>query len=214
MRKTLILLALLVLGLSVNAFAQKTPKEAIDFFAALPSEYMTGTRTERLGTKERGGYLMTQSAKPDFLVFSLFEDQVPKYVKGSLEVPQGLGQLKLFRGKGKTIVGLSFQISDKNEANPTTDTVYWHTFLLEYKGGKWSNVTASLLPKVTVDEAYKVLTEDFQMKDVKKEDVRVEAQLNADKDLLLFVAKRKGDDSVTTLKLFKWNGTLFVETEM
>lgn len=214
MRKTFILLLFLVLGLSANAFAQKNPKNAVDFFAALPAEYMTGTRAERLGTKDRGGYLMTQSVKPDFLTFSLFEDQVPQIIRGSLKVPQGLGQLKLFRGKSKTIIGLSFQISDKNEANPTTDTVYWHTFLLEYKGGKWSNVTASLMPKVTVDEAYKVLTEDFQMKDVKKEDVRIEAQLNADKNLLLFVAKRKGDDSVTTLKLFKWNGTAFVETNM
>ncbi|HMS42204.1 MAG TPA: hypothetical protein PKE69_18370, partial [Pyrinomonadaceae bacterium] len=60
MKKTFILLTLLVLGLSANGLAQKAPKKAVDFFAALPAEYMTGTRTERLGTKERGGYLMTQ----------------------------------------------------------------------------------------------------------------------------------------------------------
>lgn len=213
MKRKFILLTLLILSLAASAFAQKNPKKAVDFFAALPAEYMTGTRAERLGTKDRGGYLMTLSAKPDFLRFSLFEEQVPAYIKGSLEVPQSLGQLKLFRAKDRTIVGLSFQVSDKNEKNPTTDTVFQHTLLLEYKNGQWTNATASLMPKVSVDEAYKVLTENFQMK-VKREDVRVEAQLNEDKDLLLLVAKSKGNESVTVLKLFKWNGSGFVEQSL
>lgn len=214
MKKTFILLTLLVLGLSANAFAQKMPKKAVDFFAALPAEYMTGTRAERLGTKERGGYLMTQSATSDFLRFSLFEEDVPAIVRGSMTAPQSIGHLKLFRAKERTIVGLWFQVGDKNEKNPTTDTIIQHTFLLEYKGGNWSNVTGSLMPIVSVDEAYKVLTENFQMKNVKKEDVRVESQLNEDKDLILLVARVKGDDSVTTLKLFKWNGSQFVEQSL
>jgi hypothetical protein len=207
-------LTLLVLGVSANALAQKAPKKAVDFFVALPAEYMTGTRTERLGTKERGGYLMTQSAKPDFLKFLLFEDDVPAIVRGSMTAPESIGHLKLFRAKERTIVGLWFQVGDKNEKNPTTDTVLQYTFLLEYKGGKWSNVTASLMPKVSVDEAYKVLTEDFQMKNVKRDDVRVEAQLNEDKNLLVFVARSKGSDAVTVLKLFKWNGNTFVEQSL
>ncbi len=213
MKKTFILLTLLVLSLSANAFAQKNPKKAVDFFAALPAEYMTGTRAERLGTKSDGGYLFTQSAKADFINFALFEEDVPAFVKGSAAVPVSMGQLKLFRAKERTIIGLSFQVSDKTEKNPTTDTVIWHSFLLEYKAGKWSNVTSLLMPKVSVDEAYKVLTEDFKM-NVKRENVRVEVQFNADKDLLLFVAKSKGSDAVTTLKLFKWDGSSFVEQSL
>jgi len=214
MKKPSTLLTLLIFVFSANAFGQNSPKNARDFFAALPSEFMTGTRAERLGAKDKSGYVMPQSVTSDYLKFVLFENNVPPIVKGSLDVPQSMGELKLFRGKNKTIVGLSFQVSDKNEPQPTTDKVYWHTFLLEYKDGKWTNLTESLMPKVSVDEAYKVLTENFQMKDVKKEDVRVEAQLNKDKNLLLFVAKRKGDESVTTLKLFKWTTNGFVETAL
>lgn len=203
-------MALLVSASCANVFAQKKPTTAKEFFALLPAEYMTGTAAERLGAKDTSGYLFQQSVTRDSLKFMLLEGDVPDIVKGSLTVPQATGEMRLFRGKDRTIVGLTFQVGDKNEANPTTDTVYWHTFLLEYKNGKWTDMTAALLPKVTVDEACKVLTEDFQMKDVKKEDVRVEAQLGQDRDALLFVAKRKGDDSVTTLKWFKWTGNEFV----
>lgn len=86
------------------------------------------------------------------------------------------------------------------------------TILLENKGGKWTNVTNAMLPKVSVDEAYKVLTENFKM-NVKKEDVWVETQISRDKNGLQTVARIKGDDSITTLKWFKWTGRDFAEGE-
>lgn len=207
MKRKFIIAALLISAFCANGFAQNSPKNATDFFLNLPNEYLGGTKVERRGFL---GKKFTTSFYVDFL---LFDNAVPNFLRDSIGAPQSMGQLKLFRGKQKTIVGLSYQVSDGNEKNSTVDSTKWTTLLLEYKGGKWSNVTETVMPKVSVDYAYKVLTEAFLMKSLKKDDVRVETQLNRDKDRMLFVARIKGDDSVTILKLFKWNGIEFVESE-
>lgn len=208
LKKVFILSAFFVLAFGVNVFAQKSPKTATDFFLKLPAEFMGGT------AKERAGFIGKTRTSENYLDFLLFDNAVPNFVRGSTVEPQSFGQLRLFKTKGRTIVGLSFQVSDQKEKNTTVDSTKWTTVLLEYKSGKWSNVTDSMMPQVSVDYAFKVLTEDFQIKDVKKEDVRVEVQVHKDNNALLFVGRRKGDDSVTILKWFKWTGASFVETDL
>jgi hypothetical protein len=207
MKKTFILLSLLVLALSANVFAQKQ-MTAKQLFMSLPSEYVSGT------AKQRAELLVfPKSIKANFLSFGIWENSVPKTISGDFKEPFGGGVLRVFRGTSSTIVGLRYQIGDRNEVNPTTDTVKITTVLLEYKGGKWTNVTEAMMPKVSTDYAYKVLTEDFQEKDVKKEDVWVEFQIDNYHTGIVTAARRKGNDSITTLKFFKWNGTNFVEAE-
>jgi hypothetical protein len=75
------------------------------------------------------------------------------------------------------------------------------TVLLENKGGKWTDVSNVMLPKVSVDHAFKVLTEGFKMT-VKKEDVWIKTQVGKDKNRLMTFARIKGDDSITTLNFF------------
>ncbi len=207
MKKTFILVCLLVLAFSTNVFAQKQ-MTAKQLFMSLPNDYVVGT------AKERATFLtFPKSVKADFLTFIMTENAVPKTIAGDFKEPQAIGNLRVFRSKSSTIVGLRYQVGDGKEVNPTVDTTKIITVLLENKGGKWTNVTEAMLPKVSVDDAYKVLTEDFQMKDVKKEDVWIETQVSKDKSGLMTFARIKGDDSITALKFFKWTGTEFIEAE-
>ncbi len=217
MKKTFILLSLIILTLSANAFAQKKKPAkpttarmmtAKQFFLALPSDYIVGTPTER-----GRSLVFPSSITKDFLTFMISDETVPKAMAGDFKQPQGLGNMRIFRGKTSTIVGLRYQIGDGANENPTVDSVNITTYLLEYKGGKWTNITDSLLPQVSVDYAYKVLSEDFQMKDVKKDDVWVEFQINELHKGIMTAARIKGNESITTLKFFKWDGAKFVESE-
>ncbi len=205
MKKIFILLSLLVLTFSANVFAQK-PMTAKQLFMSLPNDYVNGT------AKQRATFLVfPKSVKPDFLTFMITENAVPKMIAGDFTAPHALGDLKVFRGTSSTIVGLRYQISEDKETNPTVDSVKIITLLLEYKGGKWTDVSEAMMPKVSVDYAYKVLTEGFKMT-VKQEDVWIETQVSKYKNGLMTFARIKGEDSITTLKFFKWNGNVFVES--
>lgn len=207
MKKTIILLSLLFLAFTSNAIAQKT-LTAKQLFMLLPNEYINGNATEKAKFLS-----FPDSIKTDTLSFFISENAVPKKIAGNFQVPQALGSMRVFRGKSSLFVGLRYQVDDRKEQNPTVDTTKIVTVLLEYKGGKWTNVTDSKMPKVSAEYAYKVLSEKFQMKDLKKEDVWVETQLGIEKSGLAAVARIKGDTSVTDLKWFKWTGKNFVEAE-
>lgn len=207
MKKTFILLSFLFLAFTSNAFAQKT-LTAKQLFMQLPNDYINGSKAEKATFLS-----FPDSIKTDTLSFFISENAVPKKIAGDFQVPQSIGSMRVFRGKSSIIVGLRYQVDNRKEQNPTVDTTKVITVLLEYKGGKWTDVTDSKMPKVSADYAYKVLSENFQMKGLKKEDVWVETQLGIDKSGLAAVARIKGDTSVTDLKWFKWTGKNFVEAE-
>jgi hypothetical protein len=219
MKKTFILLSLLVLAFSANVFAQakKTAKKtattskqmtAKQFFMALPNDYIVGTATEKADA-----LIFPNSITADFLTFMVSDELVPKSLAGDFKEPEGLGDMRVFRGKDRNIIGLRFQLGDRTNENPTVDSVKIFTYLLEYKNGKWMDVTASLLPKISIDEAYKAVIDKEDTKDVKKEDVWIETQVSKEKAGLGMFARVKGNDSITTLKFFTWDGVKFVEAE-
>ncbi len=207
MKKTFILLSLLVLTLSANVFAQKQ-MTAKQLFMSLPNEYINGTKAER-----ESALIFPNSIKSDFLTFMVSDELVSKNLAGDFKEPEGLGEMRIFRGKSRIVVGLRYQIGDAQEANPTVDSVKIVTVLLEYKAKKWTNITDSLSPKVSIDEAYQMLIQFPETKDVKKESVWIETQVSKDKSGLILLGRIKGSDSVTNLKFFKWNGISFVESE-
>lgn len=207
MPRTFVLLTLLFLIFSGSAFAQKN-LTAKQLFMLLPDEYVNGSKIER-----ENALVFPKSVKPDFLTFMISGRLVPVKLAGSFAEPEGLGDMRVFKGKSSFIVGLRYQLGDGLEANPTVDTTKIVTILLEYKDKKWANVTDSLLPKITNDAVYKTLSEFPDMKDVKKEDVWVETQVSKDRNGLQLVGRAKGSEAVTPLKFFKWNGAVFVEAE-
>jgi hypothetical protein len=219
MKKTFILLTLLVLAFSANAFAQKPAKKvtakqttgkqmtAKQFFMALPNDYVVGT------AEEREGYLIfPNSILPDYLTFMLTDEEVPKTIAGTFKEPEGLVELRVFRGKLSNFVGLRYQLGDRTEENPTVDSVKITTVLLENKDEIWTDVTDKLMPKISFEEAHQAVIVNTDLKDVKKENVWIETQLSKEASSLLLVARVKGSDSATVLKWFKWDGEKFIET--
>jgi hypothetical protein len=215
MKKTFILLSLVVLVFAANAFAQKakpakkTPAKQItakELFLLLPNEYIASSVDERKDTLD-----LSTTVKPDYLGFMLSGENVPKSLKGTFAEPEGLGNMRVFRGKSSVLVGLRYQLGDANEENPTVDSVKITTILLEYKDGKFSDVTASLLPQISIDEAHKLLSENDSA--VKKENVWIQTDIVDDINGFVLFGRIKGNDSATSLKTFKWNGIKFVESE-
>lgn len=213
MKKIFILIGLFILAFSANAFAQKKKPAAAkqmtakQLFLALPDDYVVGAE------RAKNNLVFPKQMKSDFLTFMVASEQVPKVMAGDFKKPEGLGNLRVFRGKDKTIVGLRYQIGDSAEENPSVDSVKVFTYLLEYKNGKWTDVTAALLPKVSIDDAYKTVSEIENTKNAKKEDVWIETQVSPDQNGLQNLIRVKGSDWVTPLKFYKWNGTKFVETQ-
>jgi hypothetical protein len=216
MKKPVILLILLVLAFSANTFAQKKKPAkkpiakqltAKQFFMALPNDYVIGT------AEEREGYLVFPSSiLPDYLTFMLTDEEVPKTIAGTFKEPEGLVELRVFRGKLSNFIGLRYQTGDRTEENPTIDSVKITTVLLENNGENWKDVTDKLMPKISIDEAHQAVIVNADLKDTKKENVWIETQLSKEASSLSLVARVKGSDSVTVLNRYKWNGEKFVET--
>ncbi len=70
-----------------------------------------------------------------------------------------------------------------------------------------------MLPQVSIDDAYNRLMTMEDTKNAKKEDVWIETQVSKDRNGLSSLARVKGNESITLLKFFKWNGEKFVESE-
>lgn len=217
MKKTFILLSVLVLAFSVTAFAQKkkpakptTKKQttAKQFFLSLPNDYIFGTTEEKEAT-----LIFPNSMTADYLQFMVSDELVPKALTGDFREPEGLGEMRVFRGKDRNIIGLRFQLGDRLEENPTTDKVKIFTYLLENKNGRWTDVTASLLPKISLDEALLAVADKEDTKNAKKEHIWIETQVMKEKAGLGMFARVKGSDTITTLKFFIWDGVKFVEVE-
>ncbi len=175
---------------------------------SLPNDYINGS------LQHRATFLsFPKSIKADTLSFFLFDNGVSKKIGGDFQEPQAIGSMRVFRGKSRTVVGLRYQVDDRKEKNPTVDTTKIVTVLLENINGEWTEATDSLIPKASVDLAYESLIKNYQMKDVKREDVWIETQLGIDKSGIAQVIRIKRDTSVTDFKWFKWNGGSFVESE-
>lgn len=218
MKKTFILLSLLVLTLSTNVFTQKakstktttTVKQitATEIYKLLPNEYVNTPKDER-----ESDLIFPSKNKPDYVKFMLSGDNVPKSLKGDFAEPEGLGDLRVFYGKSSVFAGLHYQLGDANAENSTVDSVKIITILLEYKAGKWSDVTHSILPQISVADAHKFLSESDSETEIKKENVWIETQILEDLNGLILAGRVKGSYTVTPLKSFKWNGEKFVESE-
>lgn len=218
MKKTFILLSLVVLMSSVSVFAQKSKPTktttiakqitATEIYKILPDQYVNTPKDER-----ESDLIFPGKNKPDYLKFMLSGENVPKSLKSDFAEPEGLGDLRIFHGKSSIYVGLRFQLSDANAENPSVDSVKITAILLEYKNGKFTDVTASMLPKISVEDAHKSMSESDSEAKIKKEDIWIEPQILEDLDGFLLVGRVKGSYTVSPLKTFKWNGMKFIESE-
>lgn len=126
--------------LAITGYAQtEQPKTVRDFFNLLPSKYFeilccgAGPGTDRLTAHTR--YLET---------FLRVEDTANGYLEGGCDGGQSCITMALFKKPGGTyVVGIQ-----------TAGTMSEHNYFLEYRGGKWHDVSSKVVPQFSRDKAY------------------------------------------------------------
>jgi hypothetical protein len=131
MKQKLIYTLLALLVFSAFASAQTQPKTVRDFFTLLPDKYFTlegcYPETDKGCKKARAEYLKT---------FTEVEDIVNGYFKGGCDGGQSCIEMAIFkRLDGMYLVGLA-----------TSGEMINDFYFLNYAGGKWTNVSASVVP--------------------------------------------------------------------
>jgi hypothetical protein len=88
---------------------------------------------------------------------------------------------------------------------------------LDYNGGKWDDVSSDLAPQPDNDEVIKILRKApaFDKKEMLKDgkEVPLYMSFSGTDKLINFTAGGENGDGGVVAKMFKWNGTTFVEFE-
>ncbi len=125
-----------------NASAQiKNPKTVRDFFTLLPQKYFTLESClpakDKNCSKARAEYLKT---------FTEVEDTANGYFKGGCDGAQRCPEMALFKSPDNSyIVGLATFAEMMNDY-----------YFLEYKNGKWTDISAIVVPKFSKKNVYEL----------------------------------------------------------
>ena len=140
MQKKILFLVLAIALFGISADAQpKQPKTVRDFFNLLPQKYFEigccGVHDEPDSEKAHTKYLET---------FLRVEDTVNGYLEGGGEAGQGGITMALFkRPNGTYIVGVE-----------TAGEMYEHNYFLEYRNGRWYDISAKVIPQFSKNKLY------------------------------------------------------------
>lgn len=138
-------LLIFVLAISIftqNAWAQtKNPKTVRDFFTFLPQKYFT--LESCLPEKDKG---CVKARKQYLETFTEIEDTANGYFKGGCDGAQSCIEMALFKRPDNTyIVGLA-----------TSAEMMSDYYFLEYKNGKWSDISAAIIPQFSKKYMYEL----------------------------------------------------------
>jgi hypothetical protein len=136
-----ILFLVLAAALSVISIHAQTkqPKTVRDFFNLLPQKYFEigccGVHDEPDSEKAHAKYLET---------FLRVDDAANGYLEGGGEAGQGSIKMALFKKpNGTYLVGVE-----------TADEMFEHNYFLEYRNGKWFDVSANVIPQFSKNKLY------------------------------------------------------------
>jgi hypothetical protein len=140
MQKKILYLALAVALCGISAVAQnKQPKTVRDYFNLLPQKYFEigccGVDTDPDSVEAHTKYLET---------FVRVEDTANGYLEGGCEGGQECIKMALFkRQDGTYIVGVE-----------TYTTMTEHNYFLEYRNGRWYDISAKVIPQYSKNKIY------------------------------------------------------------
>ena len=140
MKRKLLSLAIALGVATVTAAAQNPqPKTVRDFFMLLPAKYF------EVGCCGADGKTDLKTAHRLYLdAFLRVEDTANGYLEGGCDGGQSCISMALFKKPdGTYIVGVH-----------TADTMYEHNYFLEYRGGRWHDVSAKVVPGFSRDKGY------------------------------------------------------------
>jgi hypothetical protein len=209
------LLLLAIIALSVSAFGQtKTPAKTAsaskemtvkEYFLAIPTEYL------KADAKKRADWIESDDNSIGYLSFTMPADEIP----GGEELEEEgvvYGNVQIFKKtKGGAVIGFSVNMCAESKC-------IGQMLMLDYKDGKWEDLTSDLSPIVDNDEVVKILktAPAFKNKAELKEGVEVPLaiQFNGNNKTIDFLAGCVGGcDGGVVVKMFKWNGSVFTEFE-
>jgi hypothetical protein len=140
MKKKVLFLVFAFALFGTLSYAQtKEPKTVRDFFNLLPQKYFEigccGVHDEPDSEKAHTKYLET---------FLRVEDTANGYLEGGGEAGQGGITMALFkRPNGTYVIGVS-----------TANEMYDHNYFLEYRNGKWYDISAKIIPQFGKNKFY------------------------------------------------------------
>ena len=140
MQKKILFLVLAIVLFGTSSYAQtKEPKTVRDFFNLLPQKYFEigccGVYGEHDSEKAHAKYLEA---------FLRVEDTANGYLEGGCEGGQACITMALFkRPDGTYIVGVG-----------TYTTMTEHNYFLEYRNGKWYDVSSKVVPQFSKNKLY------------------------------------------------------------
>ena len=133
-----LILAVILFGTSSHAQSSK-PKTVRDFFNLLPQKYFEigccGVYAEPDSEKAHAKYLET---------FLAVDDAANGYLEAGGEAGQGSIKMAIFKKtNGTYIIGIE-----------TADEMYEHNYFLEYRNGKWFDVSSKVIPQFGKNKFY------------------------------------------------------------
>lgn len=198
--KKLLVLAIITLSMSLVAFGQKA-MSVKDYYLAIPEEFM------KADAEKRTAWITTDSVDDGYLEYT-----IPASELGVNEDEgRAFGNVQVFeKPDGGVIVGLTTNMCSEGVCQG-------QVLFLDYKAGKFEDISSDLAPQPDNDEVIKILREApaFEKKDSLKdgEQVPLSITFNGTNKLIQFTAgeTEKISDSGVVALTFKWNGETFVE---
>lgn len=197
MKKIFTLTCLMIVfgAFSLPATAQK--KMIVnDYFLAIPQEYL------KIDRVQRAKWIDEDDAKNGYLKFNVPLSQDEDW--GGAEV---WGEVQIFSGKaGKTLVAMA--------VNRCLEAVCMGQLLmLDYAGGKWTNVSETFVPEIDNDEIVRTLKDSpaYERPIAEDEEIPLTIGFARQDKLISYLAActSPGCDGAVVAKNFKWNGAKF-----
>ena len=192
---TLICLVIAFGAFSLPATAQK--KMIVnDYFLAIPQEYL------KIDRVQRAKWIEEDDAQNGHLKFN-----VPLSTDEDWGGAEVWGEVQIFSGKArKTLVAMAI--------NRCLEAVCMGQLLmLDYAGGKWTNVSETFVPEIDNDEIVGILKDSpaYERPIVADEEIPLTIGFaRYDKLISYFAAcTSPGCDGAVVAKNFKWNGAKF-----
>lgn len=201
MRK-LILVTFCAALLSIAAFAQKKELTIKDHFLAIPTEFI------KAESKKRAAWIETENADDGNLTYNIPLSELTDE-EGDGKV---FGGLQIFKKKnGGVLIGMVNNLCAEGEC------IGMMRFL-DYKNGKYMDISEDYLIIPDNDEVIKILREApaFENKKVLKDGVQVPLAIEfygGEKVIHFLAGCKTSTDGGVVAKMYKWNGEAFVEFE-
>lgn len=167
-----------------------------DYFLAIPQEYLKIDRVQRAKSIDEN------DAQNGYLKFN-----VPLSTDEDWGGAEVWGEVQIFSGKaGKTLVAMA--------VNRCLEAVCMGQLLmLDYAGGKWTNVSETFVPEIDNDEIVGILKDSpaYERPIIEDEEIPLTIGFARQDKLISYFAActSPGCDGAVVAKNFKWNGAKF-----